>query len=53
MAAYGFDTEATLPASDLERAKDLYAERLGLVAKSEDKTGVHYVVGGTRVASPD
>ena len=40
--------EATLPASDLERAKDFYAERLGLEAKSEDKTGVHFVVGGTR-----
>jgi catechol-2,3-dioxygenase len=40
--------EATLPAKDLDRAKNFYAERIGLVATSEDKTGVHYVVGGTR-----
>ena len=40
--------EATLPAKDLERAKSFYSERLGLLATSEDKTGVHFVVGGTR-----
>ena len=40
--------EATLPAKDLDRAKNFYAERLGLVPTSEDKTGVHFVVGGTR-----
>jgi catechol-2,3-dioxygenase len=40
--------EATLPAKDLERAKNFYAERLGLFPTSEDKTGVHFVVGGTR-----
>lgn len=40
--------EATLPAKDLDRARNFYAERLGLVATSEDKTGVHFVVGGTR-----
>jgi catechol-2,3-dioxygenase len=40
--------EATLPAKDLDRARNFYAERIGLVATSEDKTGVHYVVGGTR-----
>lgn len=40
--------EATLPARDLERAKSFYAERLGLDAVSEDETGVHFVVGGTR-----
>jgi catechol-2,3-dioxygenase len=40
--------EATLPAKDLERAKSFYSERLGLLATSEDKTGVQFVVGGTR-----
>lgn len=40
--------EATLPAQDLERAKTFYAERLNLVATSEDRQGVHFVVGGTR-----
>ena len=40
--------EATLPAKDLDRAKDFYAERLGLTPTSEDSTGVHFVMGGTR-----
>ena len=40
--------EATLPAKDLDRAKDFYAQRLGLTPTSEDRQGVHYVVGGTR-----
>lgn len=40
--------EATLPAQDLERAKAFYAEQLGLSPTSEDKVGVHFVVGGTR-----
>lgn len=40
--------EATLPARDLERAKNFYSERLGLVASGEDRQGVHFVVGGTR-----
>jgi len=45
-AAYA---EATLPAQDLERAKAFYAERLGMTPTSEDKVGVHFVVGGTRL----
>jgi catechol-2,3-dioxygenase len=40
--------EATLPAQDVERAKTFYLERLGLSPTSEDKIGVHFVVGGTR-----
>ena len=40
--------EATLPAQDVERAKTFYAERLGLSPTSEDRIGVHFVVGGTR-----
>jgi catechol-2,3-dioxygenase len=40
--------EATLPAQDIERAKAFYAEQLGLTPTSEDKVGVHFVVGGTR-----
>ena len=42
------EAEATLPARDLARAKSFYSERLGLDAVSEDATGVHFVVGGTR-----
>ncbi|HKW08136.1 MAG TPA: VOC family protein [Candidatus Dormibacteraeota bacterium] len=40
--------EATLPAKDLERAKTFYAERLGLTPVEENKTGVHFIVGGSR-----
>jgi catechol-2,3-dioxygenase len=40
--------EATLPAKDLESAKDFYTERLGLTATSQDETGIHFVVGGSR-----
>ncbi|HEV2028906.1 MAG TPA: VOC family protein [Candidatus Dormibacteraeota bacterium] len=40
--------EATLPAHDLDRAKDFYSEKLGLTPTSEDRVGVHFVVGGTR-----
>ena len=40
--------EATLPAKDLDRARAFYAERLDLTPTSEDKTGIHFVVGGTR-----
>lgn len=42
------EAEATLPAKDLERAKNFYIERLGLDPVSEDATGIHFVVGGTR-----
>lgn len=40
--------EATLPAKDLERAKSFYVDRLGLSVESEDSTGLHFVVGGSR-----
>ena len=40
--------EATLPAKDLDRAKAFYSEKVGLNPTSEDKVGVHFVVGGTR-----
>lgn len=40
--------EATLPATDLERAKKFYAERLGLDPIYEDGAGLHFIVGGTR-----
>ena len=40
--------EATLPAKDLERAKNFYAERLGLGVTAENEQGVHFMVGGTR-----
>ena len=37
---------ATLPASDLERAKRFYAEKLGLTPESETPGGVFYRCGG-------
>lgn len=40
--------EATLPARDLERARSFYVDRLGLAVESEDETGIHFVVGGSR-----
>jgi predicted enzyme related to lactoylglutathione lyase len=40
--------EATLPAKDLNRARAFYAEKLGLAPTSEDRTGVHFIVGGSR-----
>lgn len=40
--------EATLPAQDLDRARNFYAQRLNLVPTSEDRQGVHFVVGGSR-----
>ena len=40
--------EATLPAKDLEHARQFYVERLGLSPTSEDEQGIHFVVGGTR-----
>ena len=40
--------EATLPAKDLERARTFYVDRLGLSVQSQDETGVHFVVGGSR-----
>lgn len=40
--------EATLPAADLDRAKTFYSDRLGLSPISEDRAGVHFVMGGTR-----
>ena len=44
----GAVAEATLPAKDLERAKNFYAERLGLTPVEENETGVHFIVGGSR-----
>jgi catechol-2,3-dioxygenase len=40
--------EATLPAKDLDRAKTFCLDRLGLNPISEDRAGVHFVMGGTR-----
>lgn len=40
--------EATLPAQDLDRAKAFYSEKLALTPTSEDRVGVHFVVGETR-----
>ena len=42
------EAEATLPAKDLERARNFYAERLGLTPTSETETGLHFIVGGSK-----
>jgi catechol 2,3-dioxygenase-like lactoylglutathione lyase family enzyme len=39
-------THATLPASDLGRAKQFYAEKLGLTPESETPGGIFYHCGG-------
>ncbi len=41
------EAHATLPASDLERAKTWYREKLGLTPKEEDFMGAYYETGGT------
>ena len=44
-----YPVHAALPASDLERAKRFYAEKLGLTPQSETPGGVFYKCGaGTR-----
>jgi catechol-2,3-dioxygenase len=40
--------EATLPVKDLDRARSFYSDRLGLDPISEDRAGVHFVMGDTR-----
>ena len=39
---------ATLPATDLERARRFYTKKLGLTAESEAPEGVFYRSGDTR-----
>src|SRR5437868_12509544 len=41
-----YPTHATLPATDLERAKRFYAEKLGLTPQSEEPGGNMYNGGG-------
>jgi predicted enzyme related to lactoylglutathione lyase len=42
-------SHTTLPASDLERAKKFYAEKLGLSPSTESPGGIFYeIAGGTR-----
>ena len=43
-----YPIHATLPATDLERAKRFYTEKLGLTAESEAPEGVFYRCGDTR-----
>ena len=43
-----YPIHATLPASDMERAKRFYTEKLGLTAESEAPEGVFYRSGDTR-----
>jgi catechol 2,3-dioxygenase-like lactoylglutathione lyase family enzyme len=42
------EAHATLPASDIERAKTWYREKLGLTPKEEDAGGAYYETGGSR-----
>src|SRR5438874_6638612 len=42
-----YPIHATLPATDLERAKRFYTEKLGLTAESEAPEGVFYRSGDT------
>jgi len=44
----GFPQYATLPASDIERAKRWYEEKLGLAPTEEGPEGVTYETAGTR-----
>ncbi len=43
-----YSIHATLPATDMERAKRFYTEKLGLTAESEAPEGVFYRSGDTR-----
>lgn len=43
-----YPIHATLPATDLERAKRFYSEKLGLTAESDTPEGVFYRSGDTR-----
>jgi catechol 2,3-dioxygenase-like lactoylglutathione lyase family enzyme len=45
-----FPTHTTLPASDLERAKAWYRDKLEMVPKSEDPGGAYYESGGRSFA---
>jgi catechol 2,3-dioxygenase-like lactoylglutathione lyase family enzyme len=42
-----YPIHATLPATDLERARRFYTEKLGLTAESEAPEGVFYRSGDT------
>ena len=44
----GYPIHATLPATDLERAKRFYTEKLGLTAESEAPEGIFFRSGDTR-----
>jgi catechol 2,3-dioxygenase-like lactoylglutathione lyase family enzyme len=42
-----YPTHTTLPASNLQRAKKFYNEKLGLVPAKEDPSGIFYKSGDT------
>ena len=44
-----FTVHATLPASDLDRARRWYAEKLGLKPVREDQVGLWYELAGSRL----
>jgi catechol 2,3-dioxygenase-like lactoylglutathione lyase family enzyme len=43
-----FAAHATLPVSDMERAKTWWREKLGFTPKEEDEGGAYYESGGAR-----
>ena len=45
-----YPPHATLPVSDMERAKAWYREKLGLTPKEEGEGGAYYEAGGSRFA---
>ena len=45
-----FPAHATIPVSDLERAKAWYRDKLGLVPKEEDPGGAYFETGGSTFA---
>jgi catechol 2,3-dioxygenase-like lactoylglutathione lyase family enzyme len=47
MSLGDFPAHATLPVSDMERAKNWYREKLGLTPKEEDEGGAYYETGGS------
>lgn len=46
----GYAPHATIPVSDMERAKAWYAEKLGMKPVDEDEGGAWYESGGARFA---
>jgi catechol 2,3-dioxygenase-like lactoylglutathione lyase family enzyme len=44
-----FQVHATLPASDIDRAREWYRDKLGLTPAREDEVGLWYELSGSRL----